>query len=80
MKKYTELELTEMNPITREVALKITIEGETAYPLWKHDLRIEAALALLETIDRHHFVERGKVEEFEEYIKNLKDSIEMIED
>lgn len=37
--------------------LKVTVEGTTAMPFWKHDLKLQAALELLETVDRKHFME-----------------------
>lgn len=80
MGRYTKAELTEVNPETLLVTLKVKIEGETELPIWKDDLKIEAALALLETVDRSHFVEKELTQKFEEYMVDLKFMLEVIED
>ncbi|WP_280771221.1 hypothetical protein [Salipaludibacillus daqingensis] len=78
MGEFTTFELTEMDPTSGEVTLHIKMEGETNLPVWKHDLKLDAALALLETVDRHHFIECSRIHEFEEYMEELKDIIEMM--
>ncbi|RKL66082.1 hypothetical protein CR203_17475 [Salipaludibacillus neizhouensis] len=80
MGRYTKSELTEVNPETLMVTLKVKIEGETEIPTWKDDLKIKAALALLETVDRSHFAEKDLVHKFEESIIDLKLMVETLED
>ena len=61
------------------LTLKITIEGLTEMPYSKHDLAFEAALGLLESIDRKAFQEEGKEELFFKYIEEVKELLEEIE-
>ncbi|GAB6422905.1 hypothetical protein bcgnr5372_26850 [Bacillus luti] len=59
--------------------LKISITGPTKIPFWKHDLKIEAAIALLETVDFKDFAENNeadlffdKMEELQELLNSLR--------
>lgn len=70
MKKKTKSVLETMN-FNSDDKLKITIEGTTEIPFWEHDLKLEAAIALLSTVDTKHFIEDGKYELLEKYTKEL---------
>lgn len=62
---------------TKEI--KISIEGYSDMPFWNHDLKIKAAMALLNMVDRKDFAEYNKDEEFFKYIKELRELIDAIE-
>ncbi|GAB6456155.1 hypothetical protein bcgnr5390_12190 [Bacillus luti] len=59
--------------------IKISITGPTKIPFWNHDLKIEAAIALLETVDFKDFAENNeadlffdKMEELQELLNSLR--------
>lgn len=59
-------------------ALKVKIEGKTEMPFWKHDLKLEAVKALLETVDKKDFYEADKQEEFHKLIEDIQKTLDFI--
>ena len=58
-----------------EENLKIEIEGYSNMPFWRHDLKMKAAIALLEAVDYKDFIEVGAYEEYCTYINKLEQLI-----
>ncbi|RHW38722.1 hypothetical protein D1B33_07565 [Lysinibacillus yapensis] len=58
--------------------VKITIEGYSDMPIWNHDLKVKAIIALLKDIDLKHYEELNRTDEAykagEEIIHILMDS------
>lgn len=44
-------------------------------PFWNHDLKFEAAIALLSTVDEKDFAEDGKHEDYHEYVKRVMEAL-----
>jgi hypothetical protein len=59
--------------------LTVSVEGNSDMLFWKHDLKIEAVKALLETVDKKDFYEDGKEEAFHEAIQELRDLVNNLE-
>lgn len=59
--------------------MNITVEGSSDMPFWKHDLKIEAAMALLDTIDLKDFAEHDMYEKYFKYVHQLKELVEALE-
>lgn len=55
--------------------IKITIEGKSAMPFWNHDLKFEAAIALLEIIDEKDFAEDDNWEEYHNYVEKVMEAL-----
>ncbi|OHX51667.1 hypothetical protein [Planococcus faecalis] len=55
------------------VAFKVTVEGESDMPFWKHDLKLDAVIALLNTVDVKDFFEDNKYEEFDKYMNEIQE-------
>lgn len=60
------------------VELKVTIEGKTDMPFWKHDLKLKVVKSLLETIDKKDFYEADKDMEFYQEIEEIKELLDAI--
>jgi len=60
------------------VALKVTVEGKTDMPFWKHDLKLKVIKSLLETIDKKDFYEADKDMEFYQEIEEIKELLDAI--
>jgi len=60
------------------VKLKVTIEGKTDMPFWKHDLKLKAIKKLLVTVDKKDFYEADKDMDFYELIEEIKDLLNAI--
>lgn len=60
------------------VVLKVTVEGETNMPFWKHDLKLKAVLALLDSVDIKDFFEDNKYEEFDTYMTEIQETLDAI--
>ena len=71
--------MTNIDPNKGNSQLKITIEGYSDLPFWNHDLKLEAALCLLESVDIKHFYEDGKEEAFFKYMERMRESLKMLE-
>jgi hypothetical protein len=66
----------ESKKIGGELEVKVTVEGKTDMPFWNHDLKIKAAIALLETIDYKDYCNDGKENEFHQQLEELQEVIE----
>jgi len=55
--------------------IKITIEGKSAMAFWNHDLKFEAAIALLEIIDEKDFAEDDNWEEYHNYVEKVMEAL-----
>lgn len=60
------------------VKVKVTIEGKTEMPFWKHDLKLQAVKHLLETVDSKDFYEADKHMEFHQEIEEIKELLDAI--
>lgn len=78
MKEQTEFKTSSFDP--NRGKLEISIKGSTDLPFWNHDLKFQAAVTLLETIDRKDFFEYNKGELFFEYLNELRDLLNALED
>jgi hypothetical protein len=58
--------------------IKIQVEGYTKMPFWKHDLKLKAIIALLETVDMKDYAEDGNIEELEQELNKIEDLIKAI--
>lgn len=58
--------------------LKIKITGRSKMPFWNHDLKLDAAITLLETVDVKDFYESNQEEMFYEKIKELQNILKHI--
>lgn len=58
----------------------VTVEGKTAMPFWKHDLKLQGALELLETVDRKEFMEEDMYDELIKYINEIRRTCDYILD
>lgn len=75
MEKVTfKLESYDLN----ENELSVNIEGYSELKFWKHDLKIAAAIALLETVDLKDFHEAGKLEVYEKSLSELRKIVDRI--
>jgi hypothetical protein len=54
---------------------KISIEGKTEMPSFKHDLKLMAIIALLETVNFQDFIEPDQLEILDEYSTKLISSM-----
>lgn len=59
--------------------IKINIEGQSAMPFWKHDLKFEVIKTLLGTIDKKDFYEAGKHQDFHKQLRDIEELIRGIE-
>lgn len=59
-------------------SLKVHIEGNTDMPFWKHDLKFETILSLLETIDIKDFYESDNVESFQNYVDEVQKLLDIV--
>ena len=55
--------------------IKVTVEGETEIPFWKHDLKLRAAIGLLNTVDFKDFVNVNKEELYFKLMEELRETI-----
>jgi hypothetical protein len=55
--------------------VKVTVEGKTDMPFWKHDLKLKAALTLIQTVGYKDFFEDGKEDLLEEYYDKLLNAL-----
>lgn len=60
------------------IALKVTVEGESNMPFWKHDLKLKAVIALLDSVDIKDFFEENKYEEFNTYMTEIQETLDAI--
>lgn len=44
-------------------------------PFWNHDLKFEAAIALLSTVDEKDFAEAGIHEAYYEYVRRVMEAL-----
>lgn len=58
--------------------IKVSVEGETDMPFWKHDLKLEAVIALLESVDMKDFHEDNKYEEFNRYMSEIQELLDAV--
>lgn len=58
------------------IALKVTVEGESNMPFWKHDLKLDAVIALLNAVDVKDFFEDNKYEEFDKYMNEIQELLD----
>lgn len=72
-KKFTKLELNGYTEEDEKIAIKI--EGDSSMPFWHHDLKFEAAIALLSTVDEKDFAEDGKHDAYYEYVKRVMEAL-----
>lgn len=78
MGEKTKFTLESRNTSNGELEVGVTVEGETEMPFWNHDLKIRAAIALLESVDYKDFAEDSKEREFEKYLQELEETINAI--
>lgn len=84
MKKTGEMNMAEKTNLTLEsydengVALKVAVEGESNMPFWKHDLKLDAVIALLESVDMKDFHEDNKYEEFNQYMNEIQELLDAV--
>ena len=55
--------------------ITVTIEGNSSMPFWNHDLKFEAAIALLSTVDEKDFAEAGIHEAYYEYVRRVMEAL-----
>ena len=55
--------------------IKVTVEGETEIPFWKHDLKLKAAIGLIESVDYKDFANENKEDLYFELMEKLKKTI-----
>lgn len=55
--------------------LKVEVEGYSDMPFWNHDLKLKAALLLIQSTDYKHFMEDDKYEELERYRDEIIQSV-----
>lgn len=60
------------------IALKVSVEGESNMPFWKHDLKLKAVIALLDSVDIKDFFEDNKYEEFNTYMTEIQETLDAI--
>lgn len=60
------------------IGLKVTVEGESNMPFWKHDLKLDAVIALLENVDMKEFHEDNKYEEFNRYMNEIQELLDAV--
>jgi len=60
------------------VSLTIEIQGQSDIPFWKHDLKLEAIKALLNTIDMKDFYEVNKHEEFYKHLAEIQELLNAV--
>ncbi len=60
------------------VTLKVDIHGQTDMPFWKHDLKLEAIKAILDTIDKKDFYDSNKHEEFQKHLEEVQELLNAI--
>lgn len=76
MDKKTNLTLESYGE--NDIALKVTVEGESNMPFWKHDLKLKAVIALLDSVDIKDFFEENKYEEFNTYMTEIQETLDAI--
>ena len=55
--------------------IKVVYEGNSSMPFWNHDLKFEAAIALLTTVDEKDFAENGNWEQYHEYVDKVMEAL-----
>ena len=55
--------------------ITVTIEGNSSMPFWNHDLKFEAAIALLSTVDEKDFAEGDNHEDYYEYVRRVMEAL-----
>ena len=55
--------------------ITVTIEGNSSMPFWNHDLKFEAPIALLGTVNEKDFVEDDKWEDYDEYVARVMEAL-----
>ncbi|MFL9651890.1 hypothetical protein [Exiguobacterium chiriqhucha] len=60
------------------VTLKVDVEGESNMPFWNHDLKLDAVIALLESVDMKDFYEDNKHEEFNQYMNEIQELLDAV--
>jgi len=63
--------------IETDETLKITIEGDSEMPFWNHDLKVKAAISLINSIDVKHYYEDNKVTEADESYRKIIESTKL---
>lgn len=76
MAKLTQATLEATNESGK--GIRVTIEGETDMPFWKHDLKLKAIKALLETVDMKDFYNEDKHEEFENHMNEIQEILDAV--
>ncbi|MCG7317912.1 hypothetical protein [Brevibacillus laterosporus] len=74
MGKIEKINLVTMNP-DGKTELKVEVEGYSNMPFWNHDLKLKAALLLIQSTDYKEFVEDNKYEEMERFRDDIIESI-----
>lgn len=67
------------NSIDGKEELSVKVKGLSEMPFWNHDLKIEAALALLSTVDRKEFYEDNQEELFNDYMDQLRETMDYLQ-
>lgn len=55
--------------------IKISIEGNSTMPFWNHDLKFEAAISLLETVNEKDFDEDDMMEDYDKYVSRVMEAL-----
>lgn len=74
-KQDTEFEI---NSHMNGEKVSINVKGKTEMPFWEHDLKIKAAIALLNTVDFKDFANENKYDEFEKLMDELRKTVDSI--
>jgi len=77
-KKEAEFTINSHNEDGKE-EISVSVKGLSEMPFWHHDLKIEAALALLSTVDRKEFYEDNQEDLFNNYMDQLREKMEYLQ-
>jgi len=72
-KKFTKLKINGYNEEDEKILVEV--EGDSSMPFWNHDLKFEAAIALLSTVDEKEFAEDGNHDAYYEYVKRVMEAL-----
>lgn len=73
--KFTKLKLNGYTEEDEKITIKI--EGDSSMPFWNHDLKFEAVIALLSTVDEKDFAEDNRHDDYYRYAKKVIESLNL---
>ena len=56
--------------------IKVAVEGQSDMPFWNHDLKLQAVLALLSTVDKKDFYDDDKADLADEYYTKIQEALD----